>query len=467
MTDYLLVGGAGSQSLSASSAGISPTVPGGGLTSTDVFTVYGDSSGTISIATGTIPGSAANDTITGANAVQVNYLYGDAYTISTGAGRGGDDSIVGGSNVGAGAGLNGGNYLFGDAYQIINTNTGTFPGSALGGNDTIRGALAGPTMLLEYIYGDAFEMYSYSATANVVKGGNDVLFGSSFTQYSNVYGDAGSMMDVATGGNDSIVGGSNALRSILVGDSYDMGGTVRSGKVVINVKGGDDTIWGGSGTASNVFASDRNNYLVGDGYNMFSGATSGKDKIISRGNPGEISFLIGDGYTMNIGSKTGADELYSGAGDDYMYGDNIEGSVSGSVDSFVFRSYSANGQDEVSDFDYGKSKSAVKDQLVFGGEFLNYWANPSNPSDVTAKNNALYTALKSSIDPLNSSSSYTFFDFTALGAAPDSHNLIVFGLPSTLFSSSSTYAAFQSANPGILYFDTTAIPVYAPPVAPA
>lgn len=398
-----------------------------------VFESYGGSASPNTLS----QGSGLDTTITGLNSIQANLLYGDAYSID--GGTGGNDSIVGGSDVGyvgTEAGYEYGNFLYGDAYQITSNSTI----AAVGGNDTIRGGAGGNKY--EALYGDSYLLRSYSNLPSAARGGNDLLFGSRRTASSNLYGDAAEATDVAQCGNDSLVGGDYTTRSVLAGDAYSMGGTSRTGKVTVNVVGGNDLIWGGRGTFADINSANANNYLIGDAFDMYSGSSGGNDTII--GGASDVNWMIGDGFTMASASKTNRDTLFSGPGNDYMYGDFVSGSAKKSPDSFVFTSLISNGADEIRDFTLGR-KPGEGDSLVFSSAIV---------GDGTS--NDQFLKLKSFIT--SSQNGTTMFNFGLPGNTTPINSLLVYGLSSSAITGAASYTAFNTSYPGAIQFMSIAPP---------
>lgn len=323
--------------------------------------------------------TVGNDTIGGADNVVENLLYGEADTISGGLSAspsllvGGNDVLFGGENVGFAAlsysdPWNYGNFLYGDAYLI---RSGSSANKRVGGGaDTLVG---GASSTYEYLYGDAYRMTNATTDPSRVFGGNDILFGSSGTNYSNLYGDAAEVPHAAYLGNDKLVGGNDNYRQVLCGDTYDMGSTGN-----FNIYAGSDRLWGGNASRGPDL------YVVGDAFSMYRYMVSGNDFLYSSGSHlwssitsstnfapynGYTNWMIGDAYTGSSNYVAATDRLFSGPGQDFFYGDHVEGSTKKAPDFFVFSSVVGNGNDVIVDYTAASNRAQTNDTLVFTGEF--------------------------------------------------------------------------------------------------
>ena len=166
-------------------------------------------------------------------------------------------------------------------------------------------------------------------------GGDDRITGGDDSQSNTAYGDAVVIDAGAVCGNDSLTGGANTVISnALYGDAYDLWSD-----------GGNDTLIGGANATIN--------FLHGDAYTMYTGATGGDDILI--GNDFcQDNQLYGDAAVMLDGTIGGDDTLISGRGFDSMTGDSVNkgANVTTGADTFVFAP--RNGQDAISDFEIGK-----------------------------------------------------------------------------------------------------------------
>lgn len=252
-----------------------------------------------------------NDVLTGGASIGnrfSNYLYGDAFEMSDS--RGGNDVLTSGARST--------NFLYGDAFQMTNSQ---------GGNDVLTGAFGAAT---DYLYGDAYEMTDS-------RGGNDVLNGgtSGGDNDNLIYGDAYNMTN-SRGGNDVLTGG-NAPKdnfNTLFGDAFEMTGS----------RGGNDVLTGGTGLEGPSINNYNYNYLYGDAYEI-TDSRGGNDVLIGGARSAE-AYLYGDAVTMK-NSKGGNDELI-GSSESYnlLYGD-AKYHLSGTVVCGNDRLFSGNGNDEM------------------------------------------------------------------------------------------------------------------------
>ena len=232
---------------------------------------------------------AKNQTLTGIDNLN-NELVGDVHTITDQA-RGGNDTLIGGNNTGAGLNFN---QLIGDASTMLD--------SAQGGNNTlIGGNNTGAGFVLNDLIGAA------SAMSGSAQGGNNTLIGGnnsgSFlvfpTQVVNeLFGDARAMSDSTQGGNNTLIGGNNSggsgseVDNVLVGAADRMfgsahagnntliAGTATAGSIVQN------DMWGNAGFIDNIFINGSNN-IPGS-----SNVTLGQD-----------TFIFKDTATQTVGTQ--------------------------------------------------------------------------------------------------------------------------------------------------------------------
>ncbi|MRD45668.1 hypothetical protein GHT07_00120 [Caenimonas koreensis DSM 17982] len=322
--------------------------------------------------------------------------------------KGGQDSIVGGDAWAYNSDAGVSNVLIGDAYAL--------GALAKAGDDTVRGGTAtasdATASAYNIIVGDAFFMTDGSRGGrDALYGGNVVVTSDSGDGYAInlMSGDNITMDDGARGGADFMVGGSArsvvtdgkeiaAAINLMAGDTFSVRGS--------DVDFGRDTMVGGSGTgdgyAINVmfgdigasdagglpfpfpffgqngaislagldgstsrgsynpdfhFAADKltggngnaMNYLVGDAEFISSDSTGGDDTLFA--GDGYSSTMYGD--SLGLAGKGGNDKLYSGKGNDDMWGDaqKMGESADGGADRFYFGV--KNGDDTIHDFRVG------------------------------------------------------------------------------------------------------------------
>ena len=215
------------------------------------------------------------------------------------------------------------------------------------------------------------------------RGGNDAIYGSDFED--NLTGGNGDDMIIGGGGDDTINGGNadgspdsgkgknSVPTNILVGDGERQAdGSYTSDVSFLNsliFDGGDDSVTGGVGGASNriygdaadvnmgagstfnggddtlIGGSGSTNSMYGDANNlaMVAGSTfNGGDDTLRAGDSGantmigDVAHLSGEGTFQG-----GNDTLYSGAGNDRLVGDfgtsgRFSGTAIGGADIFVF-----------------------------------------------------------------------------------------------------------------------------------
>lgn len=381
-----LIGGTGSDFLQGN--GGDDLLMGGNATNTnftpsraETDTLIGDTSPSI---TSSI--LAGNDILIGARGSRLfmTFFYGDTDRFIQGGGAGGNDSIFGG---------NGTVTARGDAYYIQASDNG----SATGGNDLITGANGsvevtrkGTTIEggLNELFGDASYLYGASSTNKAI-GGNDIIYGG-YNSRSGIYGDGFEMTSFSQGGNDQLYGGSvidlrfatHYLYNEIFGDGRNM---------LEAASGGNDTIIGGDGVQYNnlygegvqVYAGAicgndditagqyTNNTLYGDAYQFTNGVTPGNDTLrgaIANG----TDFLLGDAFRMYVDlsgtTVRGGDDilLANGSTSLYAYGDFDHIEISGTLTglSFVFGNDTLTG---------GAANDVLKGDInnYYGGELTN------------------------------------------------------------------------------------------------
>ena len=221
-------------------------------------------------------------------------VFGDQMFAASGLTTGGDDIIIGGTNIMS-------NYIYGgsnDIYGDIHDNDGL---DYFGGDDVIYGNIEEDS-----IFGDANNISS-----GILIAGDDVIFGEEAQDY--IYGDVRTNNGTfLTAGADLIDGGFD--HDEIYGDFY-----LNNVKVVT---AGDDAINGGDGDDD----------IYGDGHsNRGIVTTAGNDTIFDFNHK---NLLVGDIYwnvadtldglaTPNSGILTSAgdDGITAGSGDDTIYGD--------------------------------------------------------------------------------------------------------------------------------------------------
>ncbi len=308
----------------------------GGL-GNDVIWTAGSNLGVIYGDDATMAGTSGNETIGGADTINLAAATAAATVYADGSdlswAKGGADSVTA-------SGAN--DVIYGDAYRLGLTASST----AWGGNDTIYGGAG-----RDSIYGDAYGMAVGNGSS--AYGGNDILYGGTAstpgTDPDAIYGEAYQMATIsnakAWGGDDTIYG-SNGSDTYLIGDGRIMATGANS-----SVTGGNDTIYGQGG----------NDGLYGDGLTLGSTTNAstivcGNDKLY--GGIGADT-LVGDADTAYSASTVtcGNDILDGGAGNDKLYGDistRADGALIGGDDTFVFQPGS--GADTIYDFSSGGSR---------------------------------------------------------------------------------------------------------------
>jgi Ca2+-binding RTX toxin-like protein len=292
-------------------------------------TIFGDKSGSLF-------GVGGNDRIFGLD--RDDELVGDANAIGEN-GRGGNDQLYGGS---------GSDSLYGDARLALR---------GVGGDDLL---IAGPAdSARQKLYGDAFDLLAGS------RGGNDRLEGG-----DEMSGDAVNMVS-ATGGRDAIDARDNVVGTDirLFGDALN----TMSGTSI----GGGDTLWASShgsrlaGDAAVIQGTSRGgddllngdgagDLLFGDASLRLENSAIGGDDVL-RGRQG-FDELFGDAPDLIGSSRGGDDRLYSGAGDDRLWGDGrLAGNARGGNDTFNFAG--SFGNDKILDYRDGEDQISFNNYL--------------------------------------------------------------------------------------------------------
>lgn len=226
-------------------------------------------------------------------------------------GEGGNDTLVGGSNVDDFDGGEGDDLLIGgDGNDILRGSNGNDVIQGDGGNDQITGG-AGNDLLrggagADVIRGGAGDDQIWG------EGGNDRLFGDEGSDL--LYGgegddhlEGGVGDDVLSGGlgNDTLLG--HAGNDILAGDEGDD---------TLSGHDGNDTMRGGAG----------NDLMRGGAGNDIMYGQHGDDKMF--GDEGDDS-MSGDDGNDEISGGEGDDKILGGAGNDVLKGDNGNDTIFG------------------------------------------------------------------------------------------------------------------------------------------
>lgn len=226
-----------------------------------VDTLYGD-------ARLVLRGIGGDDTLfAGPGGATRQVLYGDAFSLGSGA-RGGNDRLEGGDE------------MSGDGASLTH---------AIGGRDVVdaRDVTVGSDIRL---YGDALGVMDEGS-----RGGNDILWASSLG--SRMVGDALSIRDTSVGGSDQLNGGSG--RDILFGDAgVDLRGSAIGGNDVLRGRAGNDELYGDApelrgssrGGNDNLYSGGGNDRLWGDG-RLLDSAVGGKDSFHFGGSFGDDLIL--------------------------------------------------------------------------------------------------------------------------------------------------------------------------------
>lgn len=226
-----------------------------------VDTLYGD-------ARLTLRGIGGNDIlIAGSGDSGRQLLYGDSFTLGSGA-RGGNDRLEGGDE------------MSGDGADLVH---------AIGGRDIVdaRDVTVGTNIRL---YGDGLGVMEAGSL-----GGDDVLWASSLG--SRMVGDAISLRDTSSGGSDQLNGASGI--DVIFGDAgEDLRGTARGGDDVLRGRAGNDELFGDApelrgscrGGDDQLFSGGGNDRLWGDG-KLLDSATGGEDSFNFAGSFGDDRIL--------------------------------------------------------------------------------------------------------------------------------------------------------------------------------
>ncbi|MBC7604026.1 MAG: type I secretion C-terminal target domain-containing protein [Ramlibacter sp.] len=323
-------------------------------------------------------------------ALSLNLLSGDSYAFS-GYDKGGDDTIRGGDATASDGSAGTYNIMLGDAFFMSD--------AAIGGRDVMYGGDArvlnssGEGYAINYMVGDSLIL------AGDARGSNDEMYGgdarvkgdgTTFAVAFNIM--AGDTFDATSDGvsfgKDTMVGGDGSGDGYAINVMYgdigfsDSGGlpfpflggpfgpVLPAGKSLVVVSNdfgshhfANDKITGGSGNAEN--------FLVGDAHSIGSDSQGGNDILVA--GDGYHSAMVGD--SIDLWGKGGNDRLYSGQGNDEMWGDaqNMHGDARGGADRFFFGP--DNGNDVIYDF-HVRDKDRI-DLSAFssaGADFRNFAA---------------------------------------------------------------------------------------------
>ncbi len=301
----------------------------------------------------TIIGPTANATPGLADEVK---FFGDNLIARQGVAKGGDDTIATGTARAT---------VIGDVVEVGSDAAGMPDIDYRGGDDTVNGAV---TALRQTIFGDARAVHASGA----LTGGDDTIVLLASAVGSGVYGDAFTVGGTADR-KAVLIGGDDVIdASGCTADFISLEGDVGTMLSFATVRGGDDTMDGGSGRDNivgdihnggadkmvcgndTVRGNDGNDTVIGDVHNGGTGPTlCGDDTIF--GGDGDDS-VIGDIANLTAGAKVvgGDDRLFGGSGNDRIIGglgnDRLTGGTGSDAFHFDAALDSALNRDVIRDF---------------------------------------------------------------------------------------------------------------------
>ncbi|MDO6588167.1 Hint domain-containing protein, partial [Salipiger sp. 1_MG-2023] len=380
----------------------------------DFLYASADSTGT-SVAAGggadTLTGGAGNDLLEGEDGSDSLLGGAGADTLSGGAG---DDTLTGGAG-----------------NDILDGGTGadTFIVQNGFGTDTIHGGDERDTIDLSALNVPVTVTFTGDASGTITDGTSTLTFDGIeyliLTDWADLVDATADSLGIeidALGGDDSVLGGSGA-DTVRAGDGNDTvdgaaGDDSLSGNLgndSLSGGDGDDTLDGGSGLDTILGGTGTDSIDGGDGNDSIDGG-AGNDTIAGGDGDDYIDGGAGDDYlTTGLGQDTliggegndtlmnsaGDDSLVGGAGDDSLVAsggndtleggagnDTLEGgvdhdSLSGGDGNDVFVYGAGDGNDTITDFNYGNT-GALNDGDSTNNDFIDLSGFYDNPSQLRA-----------------------------------------------------------------------------------